>query len=122
MVKALIDTNVLIDFLNGAPQARRELDLYEDAAISIVSWMEVMAGGSEADSPPLRAFLAHFEVVDLDQHVAERAVTLRRAHRVKLPDAIIWASAQSQGRLLVTRDVKDFPPDDPGVRVPYVLA
>lgn len=51
--------------------------------------------------------------------IAERAVAIRREHRMRLPDAIIWASAQSQGALLVTRNSNDFPPEEPGVRVPY---
>jgi predicted nucleic acid-binding protein len=51
--------------------------------------------------------------------IAEQAVALRRDRRVKLPDAVIWATARSMGALLVTRNTKDFPADDPGVRVPY---
>lgn len=43
-MKALFDTNVLIDFLAGIPQARGEIDRYDDAAISIVTWMEVLIG------------------------------------------------------------------------------
>ena len=35
--------------------------------------------------------------------------------------AIIWASARSSGRLLVTRNIKDFPAGDPGVRATYTL-
>ena len=66
-----------------------------------------------------RRFLQRFQVVAIDAAVAEAAVHLRRSHRIKLPDAIIWASATSEGRLLVTRNTKDFPSDDPGVRVPY---
>jgi len=33
--------------------------------------------------------------------------------------AIIWATAQVHGLLLITRNVRDFPPDEPGVRMPY---
>jgi predicted nucleic acid-binding protein len=55
----------------------------------------------------------------LDDKISERAVTLRREYRLKLPDAIVWASAQVQAMLLVTRDTKGFPADDPGVRMPY---
>ena len=122
MVKALVDTNILIDFLNGAPEARRELELYVDAAISIVTWMEVMVGASDGAIEPTRAFLSRFEVIGLDEQVAEAAVNLRRERRIKLPDAIVWASAQSQGRLLITRNTRDFPADDPGVRSPYSLS
>ncbi len=121
MVKALFDTNILIDYLNAVPQARKELSRYQARAISIVTWMEVMVGAEAAVAPATRAFLDGFELVSLEQEVAERAVALRQAHKIKLPDAIVWASAQAQGALLVTRNVKDFPPGDPGVRLPYRL-
>jgi predicted nucleic acid-binding protein len=121
MVKALFDTNVLIDYLRGVPEAGAELARYDDVAISIVSWMEVMVGAPRQMADPTRAFLGRFELVGLDREIAETAVEIRQAHGMKLPDAIVWASARCQGRLLVTRDVKDFPPDEPGVRAPYVL-
>ena len=38
---------------------------------------------------------------------------------MKLPDALVRASAQAEAALLVTRNIRDFPADDPGVRVPY---
>jgi predicted nucleic acid-binding protein len=121
MVKALFDTNVLIDFLAGIPQARSEIERYEDGAISIVTWMEVMIGAPDGAEDATRSFLTRFELIGLDQDVAEVAVSLRRAHRLKLPDAVIWASARRHGRLLVTRDIKEFPAGDPGVRSPYRL-
>ncbi len=119
MVRALLDTNILIDYLRGLPEARHELGLYEDTAISIVTWIEVLVGAPPELEAATRAFLDGFTVIALDQAVAERAVAVRRGHRVKLSDAIIWASAQVGGRLLVTRDTKRFPVGDPGVRVPY---
>ncbi len=122
MVRALFDTNILIDFLNGAPEARDEIGRYQDPAISIVTWMEVMVGARETAGSTTRAFLARFEVIGVDEAVAEAAVRLRRSHRMKLPDAIIWASARTSGRLLVTRNTKDFPAGDPGVRAPYSLS
>lgn len=42
MLGALFDTNILIDYLRGIPEARSELHLYEYRAISIITWMEVM--------------------------------------------------------------------------------
>ena len=44
MVKVIFDTNILIDYLNGTPQAKAELTLYTDKAISIVTWMEIQVG------------------------------------------------------------------------------
>jgi len=92
MVKPLIDTNVLIDYLRGVPEARTELARYDDGAISIVSWMEVMVGAPRQMADPTRAFLGRFELVGLDRKIAETAVEIRQAHGTKLPDAIVWAS------------------------------
>jgi predicted nucleic acid-binding protein len=121
MVGALFDTNILIDHLNAVPQARKEIERFEGRAVSIITWMEVMVGASTDLVEPTRRFLEGFQVIALDDEIANRAVTLRRAHRIKLPDAVIWATAQTTGRILVTRNTKDFPTDDPGIREPYAL-
>jgi len=121
MVKALFDTNILIDYLRGLRPAREELGRYEQLAISVISWMEVSIGATPATERGTRDFLDGFTRIAVDDRVAERAVLLRRAHRVKLPDAIVWASAQVHSMLLVTRDMKSFPAHEPGVRHPYVL-
>ena len=82
--------------------------------------MEVLVGAAPGVvAGATRDFLDGFVIVPLDTLVAERAVALRREHRVKLPDAIVWASAQAHDRLLVTRDTRGFPDDDTGVRMPY---
>lgn len=39
---------------------------------------------------------------------------------MKLLDALILATAQTSGAILVTRNTEDFP-EMPGVRVPYKL-
>jgi predicted nucleic acid-binding protein len=121
MVKALFDTNILVDYLNAVPDARSEFQRYTEKAISIITWMEVMVGADGDLEAPTRNFLNSFDVVPVDGQVAERAVGLRRSHRIKLPDAIIWATAQVHAMLLVTRNTRDFPDDDPGIRAPYRL-
>lgn len=121
MVAAVFDSNIVIDHLKGLPLVTAELARYDDKSISIVTWIEVMSGARLEDEDATRAVLSVFSVVPLDDDVAARAVHLRRVHRMKLPDAIIWASAQITGRILVTRDAKDFPRKDPGIRIPYKL-
>lgn len=120
-MKALLDTNILIDYLNGVEAARSEITRYAEPCISAISWMEVMVGVDSGEEQPIRQFLARFRQIPVDQQIAERAVAIRRNHRIRLPDAIIWASAQSENALLVTRNSKDFPANEPGVRVPYLL-
>ena len=119
MVKALLDTNVLIDYLNGLDAAAEELGRYANKAISIITWMEVMTGTTPEEEAAVRAWLLSFEVLAMDEATAERAVAIRKARRIRLPDAVIWATAQVHGRLLVSRNTKDFPETEPGVRLPY---
>jgi len=60
-------------------------------------------------------------VMDLDTSVAEQAVALRRQHGLKVPDAIVYASAREQGCMLVSRNTKDFKTEWPDIRAPYVI-
>jgi predicted nucleic acid-binding protein len=121
VVKALFDTNILVDYLNAVPEARAELKRYPDKAISIITWIEVMVGVAPELEPETRNYLGSFDVIPVDALIADRAIGLRRKHKIRLPDAVIWATAQAQSRLLVTRNTKDFPANDPGVRAPYRL-
>ena len=117
----LFDTNILIDYLRGIPQARAECGGHADRAVSIISWMEVMAGSTAANEADARTFLLNFYTLHLGADVAERAFLLRRSSRMKLPDAIIQATAETAGRVLITRNTRDFPAGTPGVRIPYTL-
>ena len=121
-MKALFDTNILIDYLNGVEPARAEIERPGERLVSIVTWMEVLAGArDEAEKDVIDMFLRDFRVVDLTRRVAREAVEIRRSRRIRLPDAIVWAAARTESALLVTRNTKDFPGDDPGLRVPYVI-
>lgn len=84
--------------------------------------MEVMGGAENfGEERRLKAFLTQFERVPIDDEVAEIAVDIRKTTRIRLPDAIIWATARRIGGVLVTRNTRDFPHGDPGGRVPYSL-
>jgi hypothetical protein len=119
-VSELFDTNILIDHLNGVAKATREIRRSHDPAISVITWIEVMTGAaSPSEEAILRAFLSNFQYLAMTREVAERAAVIRRQKRIKMPDAIILATAEAAGRVLVTRNVKDFPAGARGVRVPY---
>lgn len=81
-----------------------------------------MAGAlSDAEEARIRALLAAFRIVSVDERVSEETVKLRRTRRLKVPDAIILATARVHGLMLATRNTKDFAPGDPDVLVPYAL-
>jgi len=120
-VNAVFDTNIVIDALNGLTQANTEYARYERVLISRITWMEILIGAGD-DEAELRDFLeSRFEIVSVDLAVSEVAIQLRRTYRMKLPDAIIWATAKTRDAVLVTRNTRDFDPKWDGVRLPYQL-
>lgn len=99
----LLDTNILIGHLAGREEARRlliERDVDpETAAASQITRMELLAfpsitGSQEAS---IREFLSTLRIILIDEDVEAAAIALRRQKRLKLPDAIIVASAQVHG-------------------------
>lgn len=117
----LFDTCILIDYLRGIEPARIACDSHSDRAISIITWMEVLVGASAANEAPARALLQHFRLLPLTQPIAEQAVIIRRSSRLKLPDAILLATAETSGRTLLTRNTRDFSSTTPHVHIPYTL-
>ena len=118
---AFFDSNIVIDLLAGYPPALAEAALHTEVGISRITWMEVLVGAPDvATQKTWESFLAQFEMVEMDENVCRDAIQLRQQHRLKLPDALIWASARSHGTDLVTRNSKDFKPTTPGIRIPYL--
>lgn len=121
-MKAVIDSDVLIDYLQGNRQAKAELDQYDDLLYSVVSWMEIMCGADDdAEKQAAEWLFNSMQRVELEMDVAQKAVELRKSLKLKLPDAIILASADTTGCILVTRNTKDFGTSDPRIRVPYTV-
>ena len=95
------DTNAVVYLLAGnscmAPYLQSRLGVLE-----LLSWPGITSHEEER----IRAFLRDCEVLQIDNAVMEGAIALRRSRRVKLPDAIISATAIAQGVPLVTADVR----------------
>ena len=121
-VTRVLDSNVVIDALAGHPQANREILGELDCRISRISWIEVLVGcRTSEEEQAARQLMATLVIVDVASAIADEAVVIRRNSRLKLPDAIVLATARVAGCQLVTRNTKDFSADDPGIRVPYRL-
>jgi predicted nucleic acid-binding protein len=116
------DTNILIDFISGVPEAQVATAPYSRRCISRITWLEVLAGVKDTPGEDIaRTFLAQFEIIEIDCEVSEATLTLLRHHvpKLKLPDALILASARLLGCRLITRNTRDFPVDSSDVHVPY---
>lgn len=121
-----LDANILIDALLDHVPAHREMVRIADSGarmwISRMAWIEVLSKGDDAVVRAALQFLARFGMDEIDDEISLRAAALRRQQpRLRSPDAIILATAQSRGRMLVTRNTRDFPAGMPGVRIPYTI-
>jgi predicted nucleic acid-binding protein len=116
------DSNIVIDWLNRRPQAKAELLRYQRHRISRIVWTEVLAGEALEDREAVRQVISAFDVVEIDARTALAAADIRHRMRMKMMDALILATAQVNGAILITRNTKDFPAEMPGIRVPYTLA
>ena len=107
-VRLLVDTNVLINFSEG----KKELDLYLNENIvyvSVISEMELLGytGISAKEIKFFQSLLSRVTIIDLINPIKVEVMKLRQANRIKLPDAIVAATAIYLGIPLLTLD-KDF--------------
>ena len=120
------DGNIVIDALLGIDEARIELERADGRGggvwISRLVWIELMSKGFGEGLRRAERFLEGFRIDEIDGEIGARAAALRRERpRLKVPDAIVLATAVTRGRILITRNTKDFPVNMPGIRVPYIL-
>ena len=102
--RLLIDTDVLVDHLRGA---RRLGEGDSSISYSVVTRCELFAGRG-ADEEAVGTLLAPFAELPLGREIAELAGRMRRETGVRIPDALIGATALHHGLQLVTRNRRDF--------------
>jgi predicted nucleic acid-binding protein len=112
--RLLVDSDVLIDYLRGLPKAVAWLEGRQEALlVSAVTVGELYAGVRDGkERAALDAFVSAFEVVPLDQAIAEKGGLMRRdygqRHGTGLADAFIAATAELQDATIVTLNRKHF--------------
>jgi predicted nucleic acid-binding protein len=106
----LLDPNVVTGLLSGQTQAIELLDRYaakpETSAISQITRMELLSfpGLQPEEETRVHNVLGFMPVLLLDEQVEAMAIQLRRKLRLRLPDAIIAATAHVSQRTLLTLD------------------
>ena len=102
-VTAVLDTNAVIYLQKGLLAEALPVGEY---SISVITEMELLSFSELAESQRdwLNRFIAELEVIGIDEEVKRLAIDLRRDHRLKLPDAIIAASAMTRNAILFSND------------------
>jgi predicted nucleic acid-binding protein len=101
----LVDTDIFIDHLRGAAELRPNKHRLH---YSVVTRAELFAGSSATDV--IARLLGPLREVPIDRAIAERAGRVRRETGLRLPDALIAASALEHQLVIATRNRKDFAP------------
>ncbi len=111
----ILDTNVVIDYLNNQlPEDRilwlKNSFIVAQPCLSIITELELLSWPklSEHGITTIQKFVSHCFIYPLSRETVNLAAALRRNRRISLPDAVIAATAMMHNQTLVTRNVKDF--------------
>lgn len=112
----LVDTDIIIDAGREIPAAIRRIDdeaLRAVLVISTITHLELLVGTrNKREQHRIERLIARFGVVPLDPEISRVAVDLIRqyglSHGLLIPDALIAATALSEGVPLLTKNQRDF--------------
>lgn len=112
-MKYLLDTNVWIDAIAGKLSADAFLCLLSDAewvGFSAITRLELFGfpGISDDEEKRLSSLMHRFTESEVTSVVIDRAIDIRKYKKIKVPDAIIAATALVADCVLITRNVDDF--------------
>jgi predicted nucleic acid-binding protein len=107
-LRFVLDTNAVVSLLKGNRDLATRLEAAAYVGISVVTYLEFLAfeGLTDDDRKNFKQFCSRVEIVPLVHNdvLADKALTLRTQHRLKLPDAIIGATALCRKAMIITND------------------
>ena len=108
--RLLLDTNILI-YLSKQELKLEDFASEEDVLyISVITLMEAKGYtfGSKKEEILIDTLCQNLIKTDLTNDIIETVIRLRKTNKIKLPDAIILATAIENNLKLITRNTKDF--------------
>jgi predicted nucleic acid-binding protein len=109
----LIDSNIVIGYLAGKipPSGMKAVSAIVDQTphISVITQIEVLRYNDTPENEAvLSGFIGSSVIYSLSPAVVRRTIELCKHTKIKLPDAVIAATAITEGFILVTRTIDDF--------------
>jgi len=119
-MKYLLDTNAVVYCLEGIFPLFEKISFEDELSLSFISRIELYCGNNNEDQDfMIRRFVSDLVEFETDANITERTIFVRKKYGLKIPDAIIVATAIEKGLSLVTADkeilkrVKDIEIIDP---------
>ena len=113
-MRYLLDTNTVIDYLNVAfpNTAMQRLDIIIDneSIISVITKMETLGFNFKAieELNVMEAFIGGSVILNIDNGIVDKTIEIRKIRKLKLPDAVIAATALVYSLTLLSRNLADF--------------
>ena len=109
-IKCLLDTNIILGLIKGnldAGTKLKELNL-KNCAFSSVTRMELLGfpGITQHEINIITALLSQMTQFSIDRIIEDKTIELKQEHKLKLPDAVILATAMNNNIELLTLDKK----------------
>jgi predicted nucleic acid-binding protein len=104
--KIFLDSNMIIYLSSGKISVDDLICDKNQYFISIITYMEVLGYkfNSLDEETYIKTLLEMFEIVYIDKIISYKVITLRKMYKIKLPDAIICATALENDAILYTND------------------
>jgi len=108
--KAILDSNVIIDAVRTLIDVEKSIFQYEFVYISLITYIEVLGYNFQNENDKLMTMqlLRLFEIINPDIDIADLTIGYRKIKKIKVPDAIILATARKLNAILLTSNTSDF--------------
>jgi predicted nucleic acid-binding protein len=108
--KALLDSNVIIEASKNTISLTEIVENYDYLFTSIICYVEVLGFNfkSEQEKRAIEKILNIISIVNLDKEIADLTIDFRKKTKIKLPDALIIATAEKIEADLVTSNISDY--------------
>jgi len=110
----VIDTNAVLYYLSDrddlAPDFRAVMDGSEPVHLSVMTKIELLSYPDlePKDEGIINEFIRGLTICGLDEAVVEKTIAIRKEVRLKIPDAVIAATALVHHAILITQNQEDF--------------
>jgi predicted nucleic acid-binding protein len=110
--RALLDSNIIILASKEKIDLEKLFENYDTFFVSIITYMEVLGyeNITETEKLIIDNFFSNIEIIEVGKEIAKIVIDYKNksSKKIKLPDAIILATAKFVSGDLVTRNVSDF--------------